>query len=221
MSGEPNPSISRRAERSENAADCPGSNNHGPDYCRNMKTADGLKVTIRPITFADKNKLQEFHARLSGATRFLRYQYAKGDLTERDLHSFCDVDYDNTLGLVAETGENGRRHIVGVGRYARLPDPKIAEIAFVVQDSEQKKGIGTQLLRHLSILAWERGIRYFVGELLRENGRMINILRKSDPGMRRLIEGSSFTITVKVEDAKANIPAGWSAAEDCKKQGEK
>ncbi len=208
----------RKAEPAEDIADSPGGNNHVPNYLQSVNTADGTKVTIRPIRFKDKNKLLEFHTRLSGATRFLRYQYAKGDLTESDLHTFCDVDYDNTLGLVAETGENGRKHIIGVGRYVRLPDPQIAEIAFVVQDSEQKKGIGTQLLRHLSILAWERGIRYFVGELLRENGRMINILRKSDPGMRRLIDGSSFTITIKVEDAKTNIPEGWSAAANGKKQ---
>ena len=208
----------RKAQPAEDIAGSPGSNNHVPRYLQNMNTADGMKVTIRPISFKDKNKLQEFHTRLSEATRFLRYQYAKGDLTESDLRTFCEVDYHNTLGLVAETGENGRKHIIGVGRYARLEDPQIAEIAFVVQDSEQKKGIGTQLLRHLSILAWERGIRYFVGELLRENGRMINILRKSDPRMRRLIEGSSFTITIKVEDAKANIPAGWNAAASCKNQ---
>ena len=177
-----------------------------------MNTLDGMKVTIRPITCDDKNKLQEFHTRLSGDTLYMRYQYSKGDLTENDLHTFCNVDYYNTLGLVAETEIHGQKHMIGVGRYARLNDPQMAEMAFVVQDSEQRKGIGTQLLRHLSILAWERGIRYFVGEVLRENGLMINILRKSDPGMHQVAEGSSCTITINVEDAKENTPAAWSAS---------
>jgi len=212
MSSENNTFIHMKAELPEIIVNCPDSNNQVPDYLQNMNTLDGMKVSIRPITCDDKNKLQEFHARLSGDTRFLRYQYLKRDLTESDLHTFCDVDYYNTLGLVAETEINGQKHIIGVGRYARLNDPQIAEMAFVVQDSEQRKGIGTQLLRHLSILAWERGIRYFVGELLRESGRMINILRKSDPGMHQLTEGSSCTITIKVEDAKENTPAVWSAA---------
>ena len=204
--------VQMNAELPEIIATCPDSDKHVPDYIQNMNTLDGKEVTIRPITCDDKNKLREFHARLSLDTLYLRYQYSKGDLTESDLHAFCNVDYYNTLGLVAETEINSQKHIIGVGRYTRLNDPQIAEMAFVVQDSEQRKGIGTQLLRHLSILAWERGIRHFVGELLRENGRMINILRKSDPRMHQLIEGSSLTITIKVEDAKENTPAVWSAA---------
>jgi GNAT superfamily N-acetyltransferase len=208
-----------KTELPEITAKCPDSNKHVPDYIHNMNTLDGKKVTIRPITCDDKNELQEFHARLSADTRYLRYQYSKGDLTESDLHTFCNVDYYNTLGLVAETEINGQKHIIGVGRYARLNDPQFAEMAFVVQDSEQRKGIGTQLLRHLSILAWERGISYFVGELLMESGLMINILRKSDPGMHQLTEGSSCTITIKVDEAKENTPAVWGAVRGSIKKG--
>jgi GNAT superfamily N-acetyltransferase len=188
------------------------SNRSIKNYPLEMFTRDGMKIMIRLITCNDKYKLREFHARLSRETRYLRYQYYKGDLTETDLNSFCNVDYLNTLGLVAETEANGEKLIVGVGRYSRLNDFQVAEMAFVVQDSEQRKGIGTQLLRHLSILAWERGIRFFVGELLRENGRMINILRKSDPDMNQFSEGSSCTIKIKVEDAKENTPAAWNAS---------
>jgi len=218
MDGEDIPFMHTKAEFPDIISGCPDSNNHVPDYIRDMNTPDGRKVTIRPITCGDKNKLQVFHTRLSEGTLYQRYQYSKGDLTESDLQAFCSVDYDNTLGLVAETETNGRKQIIGVGRYARLPNPQIAEMAFVVQDSEQRKGIGTQLLRHLAILAWERGVRYFVGELLRENGRMINILRKSDPGMRQSAEGSTCTITIKVEDAKENTPAAWGAATRCTEQ---
>jgi GNAT superfamily N-acetyltransferase len=212
MNSENNPFIHRKAKVPEIIADCPVSNDHVPDYIQKMITLDGMKVTIRPITCDDKDKLREFHARLSLDTLYLRYQYSKGDLTESDLHTFCNVDYYYTLGLVAETEINSQKHIIGVGRYTRLNDPQIAEMAFVVQDSEQRKGIGTQLLRHLSILAWECGVCHFVAELLRENGRMINILRKSDPGLHQLTEGSSCTITIKVEDAKQNTPAVWSTA---------
>ena len=218
MSSENNPFIHRKAALPETIANGPASDNHVPDYLQEMNTLDGRKVSIRLITCDDKKKLQEFHTRLSEDTRYLRYQYSKGDLTESDLHTFCNVDYNNTLGLVAEMEISGQKHIIGVGRYARLNDPQIAEMAFVVQDSEQRKGIGTQLLRHLSILAWERGIRYFVGELLMESGRMINILRKSDPGMHQVTEGSCCTITIKVEEAKENTPAAWSAATGFKKQ---
>jgi GNAT superfamily N-acetyltransferase len=212
MSSENNPFIQLIADHPKIAADRPNPNQPTLDYTHQMVTSDGQEVNIRPIKCDDKNKLKEFHSRLSSNSLYLRYQYFKGELSESDLQMFCNVDYNNTLGLVAEIKKDKQKYIIGVGRYARLNDPQIAEMAFVVQDSEQKKGIGTQLLRHLAVLAWERDIRYFVGELLRENGRMINILQKSVPKMTQLNEGSTCTITIKVEDARDNTPVAWSAA---------
>jgi GNAT superfamily N-acetyltransferase len=174
-------------------------------YLQEITLLDGSTVTLRPINSQDKQALQEFHARLSEDTRFFRYQYHKGELTEKDLSNFCDIDYDNTLALVAERENNGQKEIIGVGRYYRLDDPEIAEVAFVVQDSEQRKGIGTQLLKHLALQARENNIRYFVAEVLRANGKMISIFRKSDPGMEHVNEdGSTCTITVSVPEAIHN-----------------
>ncbi len=210
MSSESNNSTDPKAELIKNITSCPSSGQAAPDYTHEMITSDGQKVTIRPITCKDKYQLQDFHTRLSTESLYLRYQYSRGALTENELQAFCNVDYDNTLGLVAEIQNNGQTQIVGVGRYARLNDPSFAEMAFIVQDSEQKNGIGTQLLRHLAILAWDRGVRVFVGELLKQNGRMINILRKSDPKMNQLTDGTSCTITIKVDDARNNTPPNWN-----------
>jgi GNAT superfamily N-acetyltransferase len=175
------------------------------DYRQEITLLNGDSIELRPICSQDKVALQSFHARLSEDTRFFRYQYHKGELTEKDLNNFCDIDYDNTLALVAEKGLNGRKEIVGVGRFYRLDNPEVAEVAFVVQDSEQRKGIGTQLLKHLALLARENNIAYFVAEVLRANGKMISIFRKSDPGMETVNEdGSSCTISFSVSEAIHN-----------------
>jgi GNAT superfamily N-acetyltransferase len=166
---------------------------------------DGNKVVLRPICSQDRQALQAFHTRLSADTRFFRYQYHKGELTEHDLKNFCDIDYENTMALVAERGVNGCKKIVGVGRYYRLDNPEVAEVAFVVEDNEQRKGIGTQLLQQLALLARENGIRHFVAEVLRTNGKMISIFRKSDPGLAHLNEdGSTCTIKLSVSEAIHN-----------------
>jgi GNAT superfamily N-acetyltransferase len=175
------------------------------NYRQEITLLDGSKAALRPICLRDKQALQAFHARLSEDTRFFRYQYHKGELTEDDLTNFCDIDYDNTLALVAERELNGQKEIIGVGRYYRLDNPRVAEVAFVVQDSEQRKGIGTQLLKHVALQARENGICYFVAEVLRANGKMISIFRKSDPGMEHVNEdGSTCTITVSVAEAVHN-----------------
>jgi GNAT superfamily N-acetyltransferase len=177
------------------------------EYRQEVSLIDGTKVTLRPIRSSDKTALQEFHSRLSPDTRFLRYQYVKGDLTESDLKNFCDVDYSNTLALVAEIDVGGQPQIVGVGRYYRLADPQVAEVAFVVQDNEQRKGIGTHLLRHLAILAWYNDIRYFVGEVLRANGTMLSVFRKSDPYMENVVDDPrTCSVTVSVAEAMVRNP---------------
>jgi GNAT superfamily N-acetyltransferase len=177
------------------------------DYEHEIELLDGKKVTLRPICSADKSALVAFHNRLSDATRFLRYQYIKNTLTEADLKNFCEIDYDDTVALVAEEEISGCRSIIGVGQYYRLKDPRTAEVAFVVQDSEQGKGIGTQLVKHLAICAWGKNIRYFTAEVMRTNWRMLSIFRKSDPEMENLVEGgSTCTVTFRVAEAMYRTP---------------
>jgi GNAT superfamily N-acetyltransferase len=179
------------------------------NYRQETLLLDGRKIIIRSICSADKKGLLEFHKHLSEDTRFLRYQYLKGDLTEGDLKNFCDVDYNNTLALVAETErEEGRTQIIGVGRYYRLPVFHTAEVAFVVRDSEQGKGVGTQLLRYLAELAWQNDIRYFVAEVLRVNGKMLSIFRKSDPNLKHVADDdSTCTVTLSVAETIDRTPS--------------
>jgi GNAT superfamily N-acetyltransferase len=173
-----------------------------PDYKKKIVLRDGTRATIRPILSEDKSSLLSFHRSLSEETRFLRYHYSKGDLTESDLKMFCDVDYQATLGLVTEIDREGVRRIIGVGRYSRLPFDHTAEVAFVVHDNEQNKGIGSHLLKHLAILAWQQGIYFFFGEVLRQNGHMLSIFRKSDPHMKQEIDGATTcNVTVSVVEA--------------------
>jgi GNAT superfamily N-acetyltransferase len=177
------------------------------NYRREISLLDGSKTVLRPITSNDRNALRAFHSRLSEDTRFLRYQYLKGQLTETDLKTYCDTKLGAELALLAEAERGKYKEIVGVGHYCRLPDCNTAEVAFVVQDNEQRKGIGTQLLRHLALLAWQQDIHYFVAEVLRMNRKMLSIFTKSDPGMEHIIGGGgTCTITISVAKAIQQIP---------------
>lgn len=171
-------------------------------YPQKVTLLDGSQVVLRLICPEDKPGLLSFHSRVSDESRFLRYHYLKGALTESDLHNFCDTDPHNNVALVVERELEGKKDIIGVGRYIRLPDGKTAEIAFVVQDNEQKKGIGTILLKHLAALAWQQGIRHFCGEVLRQNARMLSIFRKFDPSMDLAIDDTTTcSVVLSVADA--------------------
>ena len=169
-----------------------------PDFRYKVILKDGRETLIRPICYADKYAVMALYNRLSPETRFLRYHYAKPALTDAELDYFCNVDYYDTFGLVAEMQRGSGIDIVGVGRYNRLLQADTAEIAFLVEDKEQGNGIGTNLMKILSKLAKERGIKTFVAELLNENTIMMDILRKHDPKLDREIDGSSHHITMSV-----------------------
>jgi len=169
-----------------------------PSYKKSILLLNGQQAQLRPITTSDKNSILAFFDRLSPDTKFLRFHYAKPKITPEELDRYCNVDYHDSFGIVAEMDRNGLMEIVGVGRYVRLPCSDIAEIAFVVQDSEQGKGICTQMLSELAKLARERSVKSFVAELLNENIIMLDILRKYDPGLRQKIDGNSLLITIAV-----------------------
>jgi GNAT superfamily N-acetyltransferase len=165
----------------------------------------GDKIVLRPICQQDREAVRSFFGRLSEDTRFLRYQYHKNEMTDVELNDFCDIDYGNTLALVAEKEIYGQKYIIGVGGYYRLNNDHTAEVAFVVQDDEQRKGIGTQLLKHLAFHARDIEIEHFVGEVLRENGKMLSIFRKADPGMEnKIADGSSCTVSLSVSEVIHN-----------------
>ncbi len=86
-------------------------------YHQKVKLFDGKEVVIRLINHGDKKSLSAFHARVSNESRFLRYHYFKGELTDDDLTNFCDVDCHDSLGLVAEQERDGQKEIIGVGRF--------------------------------------------------------------------------------------------------------
>jgi acetyltransferase len=178
-----------------------------PDYRQRVELLDGRQIVIRPICQDDRLLVMAFFGRLSDETRFLRYHYSKCQLTESELKGYCELDYQDNLALVAEIEREGKKEIIGVGSYCRLPDLHTAEVAFTVQDGEQRKGIGTQLLKHLSVLAWQRDIHYFFGEVLRNNAQMLSIFRKSDPDMKQVIDsGSTCVVTLSVAEAMRRIP---------------
>jgi len=149
--------------------------------------SDGSAVHLRQIRPDDAPEIVEFHSRMSERTRYLRYFSPYPRIPERDLARFVNVDHRDREAFVVVTGPR----IMAVGRYERLgPESPDAEVAFVVEDAHQGRGIGSVLLEHLAEAARENGITRFVAEVLPENGGMLRVF--SDFGyqvQRRYADG--------------------------------
>jgi acyl-CoA synthetase (NDP forming)/GNAT superfamily N-acetyltransferase len=136
---------------------------------------DGTPVHLRPIRPEDEDALVAFHSRLSPHTIYRRFFSPRPVLPPKDVHRFTNVDYHDRLALIALIhGE-----MAGVARYDRQPAPAVdeAEVAFVIEDRHQGRGLGSLLLEHLAAAARERGFRYFVAETLAENRSMLGVFR--------------------------------------------
>lgn len=136
--------------------------------------ASGRPLHVRPIEPGDAPRLQAFHARLSDQSVYYRYFGPKPTLSAEELVRLTTVDYRTRMAFVGLL----RGEIVGVARYEGI-DETTAEVAFVVRDDLQGRGIGSILLEHLAAAARERGITRFVAETLPMNQRMIATFRES------------------------------------------
>ncbi|MGD9957591.1 MAG: N-acetyltransferase family protein, partial [Candidatus Nanopelagicales bacterium] len=115
---------------------------------------DGRTARLRPIRPSDAERLAEFHRSLSEETIYYRFFAPYPELTDRDLARFTTVDHVDRVAFVALTGDD----IIGVGRCDRV-DARDAEVAFVIRDAHQGRGLGSVLLEHLAAAARERGVR--------------------------------------------------------------
>jgi acyl-CoA synthetase (NDP forming)/GNAT superfamily N-acetyltransferase len=144
--------------------------------------SDGSAVHMRQIRPEDALAIVDFHARMSDRTRYLRYFSPYPTIPERDLERFVNVDHRGREAFVIVSGPR----IMAVGRYERLgPDSPEAEVAFVVEDAHQGRGIGSVLLEHLADAARENGITRFVAEVLPQNGGMLRVFNDTGYQVQR------------------------------------
>lgn len=147
------------------------------------KTKDGTELKIRAIRPEDEPLMIKFHQQLSERSVYMRY-FESLSLAARTAHSrltqICFDDPEHQTVLVALHGnqQTGEQKIVAVGRLSKLSDPKKGEIALLVLDEFQGRGLGTELLRRLLQAARDQHISRIIGEVLRDNTAIQRVLKK-------------------------------------------
>ncbi|WP_030474731.1 bifunctional GNAT family N-acetyltransferase/acetate--CoA ligase family protein [Lentzea albidocapillata] len=171
--------------------------------------SDGGTVHLRPITPDDGEKLREFHGRLSERTRYFRYFGPYPRIPQRDLERFSTVDHHDRVALIALLGDD----IVAVGRFDRLHGDNhgddqrgdSAEVAFVVEDGHQGRGVGSILLEHLAAAAKEVGLARFEAEVLAENGQMVRVFRDAGYQVSRAFEEGVLHLEFAIDPTDESV----------------
>lgn len=160
----------------------------GPGYCEHATLADGTAVALRPLRPADAPLLQAGLLELSPRTRYLRFHSPRKEFSPEELRYLTDVDGEKHFALGAFTVRSAR--IVAVGRFVRSSAvAAAAELALVVADTLQGKGLGSLLMSRLREAALERDVTRFTGTMLDENHPMRDLLRKLGGRVRMATRG--------------------------------
>jgi len=159
--------------------------------------ADGTEITLRPIRPEDAEIEQAFVRRLSPQAKYFRFMDTLAELSQEMLVRFTQLDYSRDLAFIATVQQDGQETEVGVARYFANPDGASGEIALVVADEWQNKGIGTRLMDCLITAAMEKNFHSLEGEVLAENTKMLRLMRKLGFSERKNPEDPSVVVVTK------------------------
>ncbi|MGY1438453.1 bifunctional acetate--CoA ligase family protein/GNAT family N-acetyltransferase [Streptomyces reniochalinae] len=170
---------------------------------------DGGTAQVRPITPDDAERLVSFYEQVSDESKYYRFFAPYPRLSDRDVRRFTHHDYVDRVGLAATI----RGEFIATVRYDRI-DPlgrpasepaDEAEVAFLVRDDQQGRGVASALLEHIGAVARERGIRRFAAEVLPANNKMIKVFTDAGYSQKRSFEDGSVHLTLDLEPTERSL----------------
>jgi RimJ/RimL family protein N-acetyltransferase len=162
------------------AGDAPGE--------RSVRLRNGAQVWLRPIRPDDEDRLMALYGRLSPESARQRFFTGMKWLPRAWARYFANVDYRDRLAVVAEREEAGQLRLIGVARYDASKTPGSAEIAIVIEDAWQGRGLGAILLHEILDAGARRGIATFRADVLADNRRMLGLLARHSEIVRQTTE---------------------------------
>lgn len=155
------------------------------EEARREALKSGVELMVRPVRLSDEEALQDLFYRLSDESTYRRFMAFKKSHTHAEMQELVSLDYEQSVGLVACSLDD-HAEIIGMARYDVDPAEDLADIAFVVRDEWQHKGIGSLLFRRMKEIAAARGLAGFTADVLCENKSMMSVFQKS--GMKLEID---------------------------------
>ncbi|WP_405951048.1 GNAT family N-acetyltransferase [Streptomyces prunicolor] len=170
---------------------------------------DGGTARVRPITVDDADRLVSFYEQVSDESKYYRFFAPYPRLSAKDVHRFTHHDFVDRVGLAATVGGEfiatvRYDRISADGRAATAPADE-AEVAFLVQDAHQGRGVASALLEHIAAVARERGIRRFAAEVLPANNKMIKVFTDAGYTQKRSFEDGVVRLEFDLEPTDRSL----------------
>lgn len=147
------------------------------NYSATEHLRDGQEIEIRALRPDDRDGMLAAIERTGKESLRRRFFAPKHSFSENEIAFFMDIDFSKHIALVALGEEHESRVIIGGGRCI-VTEPEKAEVAFVVIDGYQGRGIGTLLMHHLARIARAAGLKELSAEVLSGNAAMRRVFNK-------------------------------------------
>ncbi len=149
-----------------------------------------LRVEFRAIKPSDVEDMRRLFYRFSDTAVYYRYFSPIKTMPHAKMQEYVNVDFGRCLSIVGLVKEMGEGRIIAEARFVRDLHRPYAEVAFVVDEAYQGRGIATFMLKMLIRLAKERGLSGFTAEVLSSNKSMLKVFEKGGlPVEARVVDG--------------------------------
>jgi len=156
---------------------------------------NGTQIFFRPVKPTDEPALSQMLYSLSRKSVRTRYMTHTMTFPHKDVQQLTNIDYRQDIAIVGTVpGALGER-IVAISQYFLDPKTQSAEVAFIVQDEWQKKGMGTFLLDYITKIAKRRGVKRFYAKVLPINKPMLTIFHNSGYKVNTEFDGEVYNIS--------------------------
>jgi len=156
----------------------------------------GLAVRFRAIKPSDEEEMRRLFYRFSDEAIYYRYFSPVKTMPHEKMQEYVNVDYRATLSIVGLVGDPGQDRIIAEARYSQLPGETFADVAFIVDEAYQRRGIATYLLQTLIDVAKESGITGFSADVLATNRSMLNVFEKAPFPVQAVLDGGAYHLKI-------------------------
>ncbi len=170
-----------------------------PEFSTHFLLKDGTMLNFRPMHPTDEPRLTELFHALSKETIYYRFMSQVKFVQRKVIQNFVFINHRTDIAIVATVPEAHGEGIIAIGRYYLDEKTNMAEIAFVVRDEWQNKGIGTALFKHLTLIAKRNGISGFTAEVLKNNRAMLRVINKSDMDVTSVPSNDVYSFRIKFD----------------------
>ncbi len=177
-----------------------------PEFRRRIRTdrvfKGGIHAHIRLVKPSDESMMRDLFYNLSEGSVYFRYFSPRKSMPHENLQKYVNLREEEGCSLVVTIGPRENRRIIAEARYMIEPGSEYPDVAFMVDEDFQRRGIASSLLRYLIEIAEERGMKGFRADVLFSNKPMLKTFDKLPYVLHKSVTDGVVTVQFKFDELK-------------------